>query len=197
MDSQDAVERYLLEIEHAIARISRSDVRAIVDLLEAAWRERRTIYIIGNGGSASTASHMMNDLNKFTAMEGCPRVRAIALTDNVPLMTAYGNDCSYEDVFVEPLKNMLEPADIVIAISGSGNSPNIVKAAEYAIEFGATVVGLCGSPGGALAKIAHRKVVIPAEHIGQQEDGHLILNHTIAMALRERIAAHTAREHVR
>lgn len=184
----DVVDRYFDEILTAIAAISRDDVRAVVDELYRAWSEGRTIFIIGNGGSASTASHMMNDLNKFTRHEGKPRVRAVALTDNVPLMTAYGNDQSYEDVFVEPLMNFLSERDVVVAISGSGNSPNVVKAIAYAIERGARTIGLCGSPGGKLAALAHARVIVPAEHIGQQEDGHLILNHAIAMALRERIA---------
>jgi len=131
---------------------------------------------------------MMNDLCKFTSFEGVKRLRAIALTDNVPLMTAWGNDVSYESTFVEPLRNFLRPGDMLIAISGSGNSPNVIAACDYAIEIGATVIGLCGDPGGLLAQIAHHRVIVPAARIGQQEDGHLVLNHVIATALRERIA---------
>jgi D-sedoheptulose 7-phosphate isomerase len=186
---RDAIERYLAEVVEAINAISRSDVRCGVDELFAAWKNDRTIYLIGNGGSASTASHMMNDLSKFTRHAGVKRIRAVALTDNVPLLSAYGNDQSYADVFVEPLANLLQEGDVLVAISGSGNSPNVLKAVEYALEHNARVVGLCGSPGGKLATLAHVRVVIPAEHIGQQEDGHLILNHAIAMALRERIGA--------
>ncbi|HXP93536.1 MAG TPA: SIS domain-containing protein, partial [Candidatus Binatia bacterium] len=141
-----------------------------------------------NGGSASTASHMMNDLMKFTSIDGCRRFRAVALTDNVPLITALGNDLEYADVFIEQLKNLLLPGDALIAISGSGNSPNIIKAVEYAKTVGAISIGLAGRPGGKLAQIADHKVVVPADRIGQQEDGHLVLNHVIATALRERIA---------
>ncbi|MHB8147900.1 MAG: D-sedoheptulose-7-phosphate isomerase [Vulcanimicrobiaceae bacterium] len=183
----DATERYLTEVETAIHAISRDDVRAVVEALFGAWERGRTIFILGNGGSAATASHMMNDLSKFTRVEGRMRVRAIALTDNVPLMTAYGNDQTFDDVFVEQLRTLMGPGDIVIAISGSGNSPNVIKAIDYAIENGARVVGLCGSPGGKLAERAHLRVIVPAVHIGQQEDGHLILNHAIAMSMRERI----------
>lgn len=185
----DAVERYLSEIEAAIRAIPREDVRAVVDALFSAWSGERTIFIVGNGGSASTASHMMNDLCKFTAAEGRKRIKAIALTDNVPLMTAYGNDVGYDVIFEEQLRALMGAGDVLVAISGSGNSPNVLRAAAYAKKHRATVVGLCGSPGGKLAGMSDLRVIIPAEHIGQQEDGHLILNHAIAMALRERIGA--------
>jgi D-sedoheptulose 7-phosphate isomerase len=174
----DIIETYLAETEAAVAALSRDAIRSIVDALTAVWERSATAYIIGNGGSASTASHMMNDLMKFTSVEGRRRFRAVALTDNVPLMTAHGNDRSYDDVFVEPLRNLLTEKDALIAISGSGNSPNVVKAVEYANEIG-----------GRLALLADVKVVIPADRIGQQEDGHLIVNHVVAMALRERIEA--------
>jgi D-sedoheptulose 7-phosphate isomerase len=185
----DIIETYLAETEAAVAALSRDAIRSIVDALTAVWERSATAYIIGNGGSASTASHMMNDLMKFTSVEGRRRFRAVALTDNVPLMTAHGNDRSYDDVFVEPLRNLLTEKDALIAISGSGNSPNVVKAVEYANEIGAVTIGLCGRPGGRLALLADVKVVIPADCIGQQEDGHLIVNHVVAMALRERIEA--------
>lgn len=183
----DPVARYLDEIQRALANISRDEVRFVVQALTQIWRTDATIFLIGNGGSASTASHMMNDLSKFTAFDGVRRLRAIALTDNVPLMTAYGNDVNYDSIFVEPLRNLMRKGDMLIAISCSGNSPNVIAACEYASDHGAIVVGLCGDPGGILAKIAHLRVTVPAAHVGQQEDGHLILNHVIATALREQI----------
>ena len=183
----DAVAQYFDEIQKALAAISRDDVRYVVEALTNVWKHDRTVFLIGNGGSASTASHMMNDLCKFTAFDGVRRLRAMALTDNVPLMTAYGNDVDFDAVFVEPLINFARPGDMLIAISGSGNSRNIIAACEYALEHGINVVGLCGDPGGILAQIAQLRVIVPAERIGQQEDGHLVLNHVIATALRERI----------
>ena len=192
LSGMDVVERYLTEIEIAVRAIARDDVRAVVEELFQVWERENTIFIIGNGGSASTASHMMNDLTKFTAFPGFKRIRAIALTDNVPLMTAYGNDQSYEEIFEEQLRTLMRAGDVLVAISGSGNSPNVLRAVEYARAIGARTVGLCGSPGGMLAATADVRVVIPAIHIGQQEDGHLILNHAIAMALRERIGAAAA-----
>ena len=189
--AMDIIDQYFEEIESAVHAINREDARVVVDVLEKAWRDSRTVYLIGNGGSASTASHMMNDLCKFTAMPGVARVRAVALTDNVPLMTAYGNDNSYDDIFLEPLATLAQPGDVLVAISGSGNSRNIIKCCEYALEAGMTVIGLCGRPGGKLANLATHRVIVPADRIGQQEDGHLILNHAIALALRERIQAAT------
>src|SRR5437763_1523427 len=185
----DCIDRYLTELESVLRRISRDDVGRVVDILVDAWTARRTVFIIGNGGSAATASHMMNDINKFTIVEGLHRFRCIALTDNVPLMTAIGNDLSYVDVFVEPMRNLFDDRDLLIAISASGNSPNIVKAVEYAKGRGATVIGLCGHPGGRLAQLADLKVIIPSDRIGQQEDGHMILDHVISAALRERLLA--------
>jgi D-sedoheptulose 7-phosphate isomerase len=183
----DLINQYLTELEAVVHRLSRTDIEAVADVLMAAWRERRQVFILGNGGSAATASHMMNDLNKFTSVPGRRRFRAIALTDNVPLFTAVGNDQSYAEVFVEPLQNLLQPGDVVIAISASGNSKNVVQAVEYAHTQRATVVGFCGQPGGRLAQLADWKVIIPSDRIGQQEDGHLILNHVLAFALRARI----------
>lgn len=185
----DRISTYLDEIERVVQSISRDDVRAVVDRLFESWHEGRTTYIIGNGGSASTGSHMMNDLSKMTTIEGKKRFRAIALTDNMPYITAIGNDIEYADIFVEQLRNLLLPNDTLIAISGSGNSENIIRAARYANEIGATVIGLCGNPGSRLCACADVAVTIASNSICQQEDGHLILNHAMALALRERIAA--------
>jgi D-sedoheptulose 7-phosphate isomerase len=185
----DAIDRYMDSVEAAIRGIDRDAVRSVVDALFEAWQADRQIFIIGNGGSASTASHMMNDLSKFTQKAGRRRIRAIALTDNVPLMTAYANDQSFDDTFVEPLGTLMREGDTLIAISGSGNSPNVIKAVAFALEQKMRVIGLCGSPGGKLAELAHVKVIVPSSHIGQQEDGHLVVNHAIATALRERLDA--------
>jgi D-sedoheptulose 7-phosphate isomerase len=183
------VERYLAETEQAIRLIDRDAVRAVVDALLACWRRDATAYLIGNGGSAATASHMMADLSRCTIVPGAPRFRAIALTDNIPTMTAIANDTSFDLIFAEQLRGLLRSSDVVVAISGSGNSANVLRAIEYAASIGATTIGLCGEHGGELVRRADVAVCIPAARIGQQEDGHLILNHTIALALREKIAA--------
>lgn len=186
---RDGVSAYLDDAQEIVKSISRSDVRAVVDRLFAGWLEKQTTYIIGNGGSAATASHMMNDLSKMTSIEGLPRFRAVALTDNMPYITAIGNDLDYADIFIEQLRNLLLPTDILIAISGSGNSENIIRATKYARHLGACVIGLCGNPGSRLCEVAELVVTVAAKSICHQEDAHLIVNHTIALALRERIAA--------
>lgn len=184
---KELIDTYLTELEAVIHDLSRADITAVADALLVAWRKRAQVFILGNGGSAATASHMMNDLNKFTIVPGKHRFRAIALTDNVPLMTAVGNDQQYAEIFVEPLKNLLHAGDTVIAISASGNSPNVVQAVQYAKAQGAQVIGFCGQPGGQLAQLADLRVIIPSDRIGQQEDGHMILDHVLSLALRERI----------
>ena len=187
------VERYLGEMEHALRTLSRDDVRRVVGALFDAWRWDKCVWIIGNGGSAANASHMMNDLCKCTLVEGQPRFRALALTDNVPLITAIANDVEYAEIFVEQLRTHLKKGDVLIALSGSGNSSNIVRAVEYAKEAGALTIGLCGQSGGKLAETADLSVLVPAARIGQQEDGHLILGHAIALAVRERIELYAIR----
>jgi len=183
----DAVDLYLTELEQVIHNLSRDEVRVVADALMEARREGRTIFIIGNGGSAATASHMMNDLNKFTRVEGKRRFRAVALTDNVPWMTAVGNDQGYAEIFLEPLINLMQPGDTVIAISASGNSPNVLKACEYAKSLGGKVIGFVGRPGGKLSQLADYKIVAPSDRIGQQEDVHMILDHCLSFALLERV----------
>ena len=154
----------------------------------AAWREARQIFFIGNGGSAATASHMMNDINKLTISPGKRRFRGIALTDNMPLITAWGNDGSYADVFAEPLRNLMCPGDILVVVSTSGNSPNVIRAVQVArTEFGAHVIGITGDVGGSLGAMVDLLVRIPSSHQGQQEDGHLIVNHVVCNALAQRI----------
>jgi D-sedoheptulose 7-phosphate isomerase len=181
------IDTYLTELEQVIRRLSRADIEAVAEVLLDACRARQQVFIVGNGGSAATASHMMNDLNKFASVAGRPRFKAIALTDNIPWLTAVANDQSYQQVFVEPLRNLLQPGDVLVAISASGNSPNVVQAAEYAASQQAVVIGLCGQPGGRLAQLADYSVIIPSDRIGQQEDGHLILNHALVFALRARL----------
>ena len=182
------VDQYLTALEAAIRDLSRADVEAVVDALLVAWREDRQVFVIGNGGSASTAAHMMNDLCKLTIVPGKRRFRAIALTDNVPLLTAWGNDASFEDVFVEPLRNLMRAGDVLIIISTSGESLNLINAMQCAqTDFAGIVIGITGSDGGRLAAGADLVVRIPSDHIGQQEDGHLIVNHAVSNALAERL----------
>lgn len=183
----DFIDSYLTTLSQSVAALSRESLRKVCDALMVAWREERTIFLLGDGGSAATASHMMCDLNKLTITPGKPRIRALALTDNVPLMTAWSNDASFNLSLAEPLRNLMRPGDYVIVISTSGNSPNLVKALEVAFEIGGTVIALVGDVGGKLAETADIVVKFPDPHQGRQEDGHLIMNHIIAGELKERL----------
>lgn len=180
----DPVATYLTTLARTIDELPRGEIWEVISVLEGAWRRGARIFIVGNGGSAATASHIANDLNKLTIVPGQPRLKAIALTDNVPLITAWGNDSAYAQVFAEQLLNFLEPGDIVLAISCSGNSPNILRALEVAREHQAVTVGFTGDVGGKLVQLVDHCILVPSDHIGRQEDGHLILGHVIANTLR-------------
>jgi D-sedoheptulose 7-phosphate isomerase len=178
------IDSYLVELAEVVARLPRDAIRDVVDELQSARERRAHIFILGNGGSAATASHMANDLNKLTIVPGQPRFRAIALSDNVPCMTAWANDCAYADIFAEQLLNFLDPGDVVIAISASGNSANVLKAVQLAHEVQATAIGFTGQDGGQLKDLVDICVSVPSDHMGMQEDCHMILDHVIANVLR-------------
>jgi D-sedoheptulose 7-phosphate isomerase len=180
--------RYIGEVKGILTRMEKDlppKMREIVAALVKARNGRKRIYTLGNGGSASTASHMASDLNKGASRHDAPRFRAVALTDSIPSMLAWGNDSSYEDIFVEQLKNHLEKGDVVIAISGSGNSENVLKAVEYANKEGAVTIGLTGFDGGKLAGIAKISYIVPGNCMQQIEDAHLLIEHMLSMMLRD------------
>jgi D-sedoheptulose 7-phosphate isomerase len=149
----------------------------------------RTVFIAGNGGSAATASHFVCDLAKGTRDGGPATFRVVALTDNVPLLTAWGNDADFSQVFAQQLRSLARPGDLLIAISASGTSPNIVAAAEAAFECGAQVLALTGRSGGLLAPIADLAIRIPADRIEIVEDAHMAIAHSLCVALRDALAA--------
>ena len=187
-DVGDRSRRYLKEVADIVERMETDlpeKVEQIVEALLAARRAGRRIYTCGNGGSASTASHMASDLNKGSNRPDAPRFRAVALTDNIPAMLAWANDSSYEDVFIEQLKNHVETGDVVIGISGSGNSVNVLKAIEYANDAGAVTIGLSGFDGGKLAKISKISYTVPSDCMQQIEDIHLLIEHLISVVLRD------------
>ncbi len=181
----DPVDRYLNEVVEAIKSLPRKEIWQVVEALREARDEGRQLFLVGNGGSAATASHMACDLAKTSLKPGARRIRAIALTDNVPLITAWGNDVSFEDVFSEQLSNLVQAGDLVIALSGSGNSPNVLRAVEVAQKMGARTVGFTGQPGGRLKGMVDICVVVQSRRIEQAEDVHLILDHLVTVALRE------------
>jgi len=189
----DGVDSYLSEMARVMDRMPRDSIRNVVNVLVGAWERGSRVFILGNGGSAATASHMSSDLNKMTIVTGQPRFKAVALTDNVPLMTAWGNDTAFENIFSEQLLNLVSPEDVVLGISTSGNSPNILKALQAGHEHGAITVGFTGRDGGRLKDLVDHCIFIPSDNIGQQEDAHVILNHVIALDL-HRIIEERSRE---
>src|SRR5207247_5589820 len=168
-----------------VRAISQAHLQEILSLLEDAYRNGRRIFIMGNGGSAATASHFALDLAKNTIMPGAPRLKAISLTDHVPLITAWSNDTAYEHIFEEQLANMIEPGDVVIGISTSGNSLNVINALNVAKKSRAATVGLLGAKGGLIKNLVDAYVLAPGQNIEQEEDAHLILAHIITRRIRE------------
>ncbi len=183
------VSQYFDGLQQVLQEVDRDAVDRVIDLLWEAYRAGRRIFIIGNGGSAATASHMMCDLAKGCATEGQPLVKAMSLTDNVSVMTAVSNDIAYEKVFTEQLKVFLEAGDVVIGITASGNSPNILDAIQYAKAHGATTIGFIGFEGGKLKGMVDADVTVSSHNYGHVEDLHCILEHLVSQALRERIRA--------
>jgi D-sedoheptulose 7-phosphate isomerase len=184
----DSIDRYLDDTYEMVRALPRDDIRRVVEAVRSVRESGRRIFVMGNGGSAATASHMACDLAKASIEKGGKRIMVMALTDNTALMTALANDSTYEDMFAGQLLNLVQPGDLVIAISGSGNSPNVLKAVEAAKLAGATTVGFTGEPGGRLREMADIVVMVPSGRIEQAEDGHLILEHAIAVALRDGVA---------
>lgn len=183
-----AVEAHISEVRSVLAQMAASEVERVIEVILAAYRQRRHVYVIGNGGSASTASHFACDLSKATITGHQPRLRVTSLTDNVALLTAWANDSSYEAVFAEQLANLLDPGDVVVAISASGESPNVVAAIGAARSRGAVTVGLVGFTGGPLKKMVDVAVHVPSHSYGVVEDCHLVLEHAITAAVRGALA---------
>jgi D-sedoheptulose 7-phosphate isomerase len=161
--------------------------RVAVMLLNCQARGR-VVFVVGNGGSAATASHFACDLSKGTRRDGPPTFHVVSLTDNVPLLTAWANDSGYERVFSEQLMALARPGDLLVAISASGNSPNVVAAIDVARSCGMAVVGLTGRSGGHLAQLADVVVNVPSDRIEVVEDAHLVVAHSLCVAVRERLA---------
>lgn len=184
---EGTVSRYISDLISSLKRLPMEGIEEVVETIVEAYKKGKKVFVMGNGGSAATSSHFVNDLSKGVSASGKKGVAAIALTDNVPLITAWANDLSYDDIFVEQLKPLLSEGDVVIGISGSGRSRNVLKAISYANEVGAITIGLSGYNGGELAKIAKKAIITPDDCMERIEDSHLILAHTIAVAVRERI----------
>lgn len=185
LDLREFIAVYFYEVRRCLESLDKDKLELAIDMIVEAYKNDRKVFIFGNGGSASTASHMSSDLGKGTLRRVYDnserRLKVISLTDNVALMTAFANDLSFDDIFTQQLRNLVETDDLVIALSGSGNSPNVVKAIKYAKSCGARTIGILGfKTGGKLSKMVDCAIVADSTHYGPIEDVQLILNHLIA-----------------
>lgn len=171
--------QYKAKLLSALETVDTRAVARAIEMLAEARDHNRHIFVCGNGGSASTASHFVTDMVKGASYNRKARFRIMALTDSLPTITAYSNDVGYDCIFAEQLKNFAEPKDIFIAISGSGNSPNVVCAMDYANSIGCETIALVGRDGGKLGPMAKLQIRVAEPHMGRIEDGHLIVCHML------------------
>lgn len=184
------VAQYFRKLERLISQLPYADIDKIIAVLLRAFDEERTIFVFGNGGSASSASHMVSDMNRgIVDATRSRRMKMMSLTDNVALLTACANDRGYETVFSEQLRNFVQPGDVAFAISCSGDSPNIALALTTAREAGAITVGLAGFAGGAMKSLCDACAVVPSDNMQLIEDVHHAILHSMFTVLREKIRA--------
>ena len=178
---------YFNTLKTLIDAIDSREVEEVVALIHEAYRKDRRLVMCGNGGSGSTSSHMVCDFQKNILLDGGKPFEVVALTDSPALLSAWGNDTSFENIFAGQARTWLREGDILIAISGSGNSPNVLRAVEVGNALGAITIGLCGYGGGLLAQAAQKSVIVRQRNMQQVEDMHMILCHAIFSALRDQI----------
>ena len=179
------ISTYLSRHKRTIDLLCVEDINALMNVLVNARDNKKTIFIMGNGGSGATASHFTGDFNKGASFNKDKKFRFVCLNDNIPTMMAYANDLSYDEIFLGPLRNFMEPGDVVIGISGSGNSANVVKALVWANENGGISVGLTGYSGGKVKKISQYNVHIPIDDMQITEDLHMMLDHCMMQIICE------------
>jgi D-sedoheptulose 7-phosphate isomerase len=182
------IDEYLADIIRILEELRRENADFFDRLAQTFMDARaggRTIFFCGNGGSASTASHFTSDLAKGTIVEGAPRFRALSLADNIPQMLAWGNDSCYEDIFVEQLKNLWRPGDVLVGISGSGNSGNVLRAVQYARDNGGVTVGITGFDGGKLKGMVDLCLIVPVHNMQKTEDIHMLVDHLTTLMIKE------------
>ena len=183
----ELIRNYISTLQLTMDQLPLQLIADVVELLQQARTNGNQVFILGNGGSASTASHFACDLAKNTRQEGLPHFRVIGLTDNMAMFSALANDEGYENVFSEQLASLVRPGDIVIAISASGNSKNVINAAEMAHRYDATVIGFTGFDGGRLGQMANINIQVNSNIIEHVEDIHLMLEHLIVHSIKGQV----------
>jgi D-sedoheptulose 7-phosphate isomerase len=180
---QALIKDYLLSLEDALHALDKDLIEKAIFMVMDAYLNDKNVFIIGNGGGAASASHMACDLSKGTLArhynKNEKRLKVISLSDNISVITAYANDLSYNEVFVQQLRNLVNKEDLIIVLSGSGNSRNVVKAVRYAKTQGAKTIGLLGFTGGKLAKMVDCAIIVKSNNYGPVEDVHVALHHII------------------
>ena len=179
MSYVEKIKNYIDEEVKVLQDLNIEEINRVMEILDKSRLEGRRVYICGNGGSAATASHYVCDFNKGVSFGLDKRFKFECLGDNIPTMMAIANDVSYDDIFVEPLKNKMEPGDIVIGISGSGNSENVVKALKYAKENGGVTIGIVGYDGGKIKQIVEDCIHVKINNMQIVEDVHMMLDHVM------------------
>jgi D-sedoheptulose 7-phosphate isomerase len=196
MEHKKFVSDYLDGVDDVVRKISKEDIEKTINVLYEAWANDKAVFVVGNGGSASTATHFASDLNKYVSSEAPHRFRAFALVDNIPLVSALTNDDGWSDIYSYQLESFMKEGDVLVGISvhgGSGSdkagpwSQNLLKAVKVAKEKKGRVIGLVGFDGGMLRKLADASIVVPADSTPQVEGFHLVLTHLIAARLKEAI----------
>lgn len=187
----EIIQQYINELQNTLGILPMQSINDVVNELHKARLSKRHIFVMGNGGSASTASHIACDLAKNTRQENIPHIRISEITDNSAIFSAYANDEGYENVFVRHLANFIEPEDIVIGISTSGKSPNVLRAIEYSNSINALTIGLTGFDGGQLKSLASMNIHVPSNCIEHVEDIHLVIGHIFCTELRSRAVQST------
>jgi len=182
-----AAKDYLLAVGKVLDRLDYQVIDRMIDVIWRGYESGRTLFVFGNGGSAALASHFACDLGKGTIAKGRKRLKTVALTDNVALITAWANDKAYDEIFSEQLESLAEKDDVVLAISGSGNSPNVIRGLEAARKLRAQTLVLTGFAGGGAAALADTCLIEPSESMQHIEDAHLCATHAIFLAIRERM----------
>lgn len=187
MDYSKDIEVYFTKLKQTIDSVSVQDLNTLMNVLVEAKNAGKIIFIMGNGGSSATASHYVCDFNKGVSSNQETKFKLICLNDNIPSLMAYANDLSFEDVFVEQLKNFFHEGDIVLGISGSGNSKNVLKAIEYANRHGGITIGLTGYDGGKLKNMVQYSMHIPVNDMQITEDLHMVLDHCMMKILYNKV----------
>jgi D-sedoheptulose 7-phosphate isomerase len=180
---QGTAHDYLSRLTHVLESLDRKQIDSGIQLVADAWQAGRQVITLGNGGSSLTALHYINDWNKSVYLTTKKTFRGRSLIDNIGAVMAYGNDISFEDIFAEQLKNLLETGDLVIALSGSGNSENVIRAVQYANENGGVTLGLCGYSGGRLKECAQHVIWADVDDMQLAEDVHFLFGHMVMQRL--------------